>query len=61
MYLQFALSSLAKMHLLAGDLAAAPRLIEEDRQIAAASGNAPMVHPAMLLAACAARRPRLPS
>jgi len=50
-YLQFALSSLAKMHLLAGDLAAAARLIEEDRQIAAASGNAPMVYPAMLLAA----------
>jgi DNA-binding CsgD family transcriptional regulator len=50
-YLQFALSCLAKMHLLAGDLAAAARLIEEDHQIAAASGNPPMVYSAMLLAA----------
>ena len=40
-HLQFALNFLARAHLLAGELAAAARLIEEDRLIAEATGNPP--------------------
>jgi len=49
--LQFALSSLSVHHLLAGEPAAAARLIEEDRLIAEATGNPPDMYAAMTLAA----------
>ena len=49
-HLQFALIFLARTHLLAGELAAAARLIEEDRLIAEATGNPPVAS-AMTLAA----------
>jgi DNA-binding CsgD family transcriptional regulator len=50
-HLQFALNYLARAHLLDGGLAAAARLIEEDRLIAEATGNPPVAHNAMMLAA----------
>jgi len=50
-HLQFTLSYLARVHILAGDLAAAARLVEEDRLIAEATGNPPIKHAAMMLAA----------
>jgi DNA-binding CsgD family transcriptional regulator len=50
-HLQFALNSLGHHQLLAGNLAAAERLIEEDRLIAEATGNPPVMYAAMLLAA----------
>jgi len=50
-HLQFALNYLARAHLLDGGLAAATRLIEEDRLIAEATGNPPVAHNAMMLAA----------
>ena len=43
-HLQFALNYLARAHLLAGELAAAARMIEEDRLIAEATGNPPVAH-----------------
>jgi DNA-binding CsgD family transcriptional regulator len=49
--LQFALTYLARAHLLAGELAAAAELIDEDRLIADATGNPPVPIAAMLLAA----------
>jgi len=49
--LQFGLNFLAVSHLLAGELAAAAQLIEEDRLIAEATGNPPVVYAAMALAA----------
>jgi DNA-binding CsgD family transcriptional regulator len=49
--LQFALSSLSVHHLLAGEPAAAARLIKEDRLIAEATGNPPDMYAAMTLAA----------
>ena len=49
--LQFALIFLARTHLLAGELAAAARLIEEDRLIAEATGSPPVAGAAMTLAA----------
>ena len=49
--LQFALSFLAVPHLLAGELATAARLIEEDRLIAEATRNPPVVYTEMMLAA----------
>jgi len=49
-HLQFALIFLARTHLLAGELATAARLIEEDRLIAEATGNPPVAS-AMTLAA----------
>jgi DNA-binding CsgD family transcriptional regulator len=49
--LQFALQFLARNHLLAGDLAAAARAIEEDRAIAAATGRSPVAYAEMALAA----------
>ena len=50
-HLQFALDSLARAHILAGELTAAARLIEEDRLIAEATGNPPAAYTAMTLAA----------
>jgi DNA-binding CsgD family transcriptional regulator len=49
--LQFALSYLGVLHVLAGDLGATERLIEEDRLIAEATGNPPVTYAAMMLAA----------
>jgi hypothetical protein len=40
--LQFALNYLARVHVLAGELAAAALMIEEDRVIAEATGNPPV-------------------
>ncbi len=50
-HLQFALNYLARTHILAGELATAAQLIEEDRLIAGATGNPPVAHNAMMLAA----------
>jgi DNA-binding CsgD family transcriptional regulator len=50
-HLQFALNSLAGTHLLAGDLATAAVMIEEDRLIGEATGNPPVAYAEMMLAA----------
>jgi hypothetical protein len=50
-HLQFALTFLVVTHLLRGELGTAARLIDEDRLIADATGNPPVAHTAMLLAA----------
>ena len=50
-HLQFALNYLARAHLLAGDLATAALMIEEDRLIAETTGNPAVAHNAMMLAA----------
>jgi DNA-binding CsgD family transcriptional regulator len=50
-HLQFALTYLARTHLLTGELATAARLIEEDSLIAEATGNPPFGYSAMMLAA----------
>ena len=50
-HLQFALDFLARAHILAGELTAAARLIEEDALIAEATGNPPVAYTAMTLAA----------
>ena len=49
--LQFALNFLANTHLLAGELATAAALVEEDHLIAEATGNPPVAYSAMTLAA----------
>jgi DNA-binding CsgD family transcriptional regulator len=49
--LQFALQFLSLSHLLAGDLAAAARVIEEERAIAEATGTPPIAYTDMTLAA----------
>ena len=49
--LQFALNSLAWIRILAGELTTAAQLLEEDRMIAEATGNPPLVYTEMLLAA----------
>jgi DNA-binding CsgD family transcriptional regulator len=49
--LQLALNFLARVHILAGELNAAERLIDEDRLIAEATGNPPATQAAMMLAA----------
>ena len=49
--LQFALIFLAVPDLLAGELATAAELLDEDRLIAEATGNAPVAYAAMVLAA----------
>ena len=46
-YLQYALNSLATNHLLAGELATAARLLDEDRLIAEVTGNPPARYAAM--------------
>ncbi len=51
MHLQLALSFLARSHLLAGELATAARMVEEDRLIAEATGNPPLRSARMTLAA----------
>ena len=51
MHLAYALNYLARTHILAGELAAAARLVEEDRVIAEAAGNEPVADTAMMLAA----------
>jgi DNA-binding CsgD family transcriptional regulator len=48
---QFALNSLGLHQLLAGELSAAERLLEEDRLIAEATGNPPIAYAALMLAA----------
>jgi hypothetical protein len=50
-HLQLALNLLARTHILAGELATAARLIEEDHLIAEATGNLPVAIAAMMLAA----------
>ena len=56
-HLQFALSFLARSHMLAGDLAAATRMIDETRSIAEATGNPALVNAPMILAAWRGREP----
>ncbi len=51
MHLAFALNYLARAHMLAGELAMATRLVEEDHLIAEATGNPPIADTAMMLAA----------
>ena len=51
MHLAFALNYLARTHILAGELTAATRLVEEDHLIADAAGNPPIADTAMMLAA----------
>ena len=50
-HLQSALDFLARAHILAGELATAAQLIEEDRMVAEATGNPPVVYTRMTLAA----------
>ena len=50
-HLQFALSFLARSHMLAGDLTAATLMIDEARSIAEATGNPALVNAPMILAA----------
>ena len=50
-HLQSALDFLARARILAGELAAAARLIEEDRLVAEATGNPPVAYTKMTLAA----------
>ena len=50
-HLTFALNYLARTDILAGELAAGARLVEEDRLIAEATGNPPIADTAMMLAA----------
>jgi DNA-binding CsgD family transcriptional regulator len=50
-HLQFALSFLARTHMLAGDLTEASLMIDEARLIAEATGNPPLVNAPMILAA----------
>jgi DNA-binding CsgD family transcriptional regulator len=50
-HLQYALSLLANSHLLAGELTTAGLMIEEERLIAEATGNPPIIYPEILLAA----------
>jgi DNA-binding CsgD family transcriptional regulator/tetratricopeptide (TPR) repeat protein len=50
-HLQFALNFLASAQIVAGELAVAARLVEEDRLISEATGNPPVAIAAMMLAA----------
>ena len=56
-HLQFALSFLARSHMLAGDLTAATLTIDESRSIAEATGNPALVNAPMILAAWRGREP----
>jgi DNA-binding CsgD family transcriptional regulator len=49
--LQFALNSVAWIRILAGDLTTAAQMLEEERLIAEATGNPPLVYNEMILAA----------
>ena len=51
LHLQFALSFLARSHMLAGELTAATLMIDEARSIAEATGNPALVNAPMILAA----------
>ena len=51
MHLAFALNYSARQHILAGNLATAERLVEEDQLLAEAAGNQPIADTAMMLAA----------
>ena len=50
-HLQFALTFVARNHMLAGEFAAAAQLIDQARSIIEATGNAPLVNAPMILAA----------
>ncbi len=50
-HLQYALNFLASVHLFAGELTTAARLVDEDRLIAEVTGNPPVGYAAMALAA----------
>jgi DNA-binding CsgD family transcriptional regulator len=56
-HLQFALSFLARSHMLAGDLTAATLTIDETRSIAEATGNPALVNAPMILAAWRGHEP----
>jgi DNA-binding CsgD family transcriptional regulator len=57
-HLQFALSFLARSHMLAGDLSAATLAIDEARSIAEATGNPALVNAPMILAAWRGHEPQ---
>ena len=57
-HLQFALSFLARSHMLAGDLTAATLTIDETRSIAEATGNPALVNAPMILAAWRGHEPQ---
>ncbi|HXN39920.1 MAG TPA: LuxR C-terminal-related transcriptional regulator [Solirubrobacteraceae bacterium] len=57
-HLQFALSFLARSHMLAGDLTAATLAIDETRSIAEATGNPALVNAPMILAAWRGHEPQ---
>jgi DNA-binding CsgD family transcriptional regulator len=57
-HLQFALSFLARSHMLAGDLTAAALAIDETRSIAEATGNPALVNAPMILAAWRGHEPQ---
>ncbi|HSZ03708.1 MAG TPA: LuxR C-terminal-related transcriptional regulator [Solirubrobacteraceae bacterium] len=57
-HLQFALSFVARSHMLAGDLAAATLAIDETRSLAEATGNPAPVNAPMILAAWRGREPQ---
>jgi DNA-binding CsgD family transcriptional regulator len=57
-HLQFALSFLARSHMLAGDLAAAALTIDETRSIAEATGNPAPMNAPMILAAWRGQEPQ---
>jgi DNA-binding CsgD family transcriptional regulator len=57
-HLQFALSFLARSHMLAGDLTAATLMIDEARSIAEATGNPALVNAPMILAAWRGHEPQ---
>jgi DNA-binding CsgD family transcriptional regulator len=56
-HLQFALSFLARSHMLAGDLTAAALAIDETRSIAEATGNPELVNAPLILAAWRGHEP----
>jgi DNA-binding CsgD family transcriptional regulator len=56
-HLQFALSFLARSHLLAGELTVATLVIDESRSISEATGNRPLVNAPMILAAWRGHEP----
>jgi DNA-binding CsgD family transcriptional regulator len=56
-HLQFALSFLARSHMLAGDMTAAAQAIDESRSIAEATGNPAVVNAPMILAAWRGHEP----
>ncbi|MDX6591948.1 MAG: hypothetical protein QOJ13_1144 [Gaiellales bacterium] len=56
-HLQFALSFLARSHMLAGDMTAATLMIDESRSIAEATGNPALVNAPMILAAWRGHEP----